>query len=134
MVNANSPSSTVGPTKPVKRGSGWFRTCLALVLGSILVICCVGVVLVVIFTPLNRPIAAFGLPRPDYGYMTGTVFGYNVYVWECYSGKRIAVYNHTSEMTASAYQREEVPCGGQTPIEKSTASDSHKAPLDMASW
>lgn len=71
----------------------------------------------------NKPLVASGLPDPDRAFQTGTVAGYNIYVWECYQGKHIVVFNVTAEMTSGAYQRQEVACGEMTEIEKAVAKE-----------
>jgi len=66
----------------------------------------------------NRNTIAEGLPAPDIGYITGSVAGYNVYIWECYQGRRIVIFNTSAEFTSSDYIRQESPCGETTRIEK----------------
>lgn len=66
----------------------------------------------------NKPLVASDLPKPDRAFQTGTVAGYNVYVWECYRDKHIVVYNFTGEMFSGPYKREESACGTVTPIEE----------------
>lgn len=82
----------------------------------------------------NQYIIAAGLPNPDAGFQTGTVVGYNVYIWECYQGKRIAIYHETSEMYSGPYKREEVPCGEMTSIEKSLANVPKRPLNPNAFW
>ncbi len=89
-----------------------------------LLLCTAGVMIVVFsFSPFNKYIVATGLPDPDSAYQTGTLYGYDVYIWECYQGKRIVVYRYSSEMTAGAYSREETACGGVTGIEEKLAGE-----------
>ncbi len=75
----------------------------------------------------NKYIVAAGLPNPDSAFQTGTVVGYNVYIWECYQGRKIVLYNVTSEMVSRAFKREEAPCNGMTNIEKSLADVPKRA-------
>ncbi len=82
---------------------------------------------------VNQYVVAFGLPKPDAGFQTGTVFGYNVWIWECHQGKRIVLYNETSEMYAGPFVREEAPCGQQTPIERKLANERTR-PMDPDSF
>lgn len=78
----------------------------------------------------NRYIVGAGLPQPDRAFQTGTVVGYNVYVWDCYQGKRIVLYNPTSEMWIGPFKREETQCGGQTPFEQRLMNETQKRTLD----
>ncbi len=77
----------------------------------------------------NKYIVAAGLPAPDAGFQTGTVFGYNVWIWDCHEGKRIVLYEETSEMYAGPFKREEAKCGEQTDIEVKLASEKTR-PMD----
>ncbi len=82
----------------------------------------------------NKYVVAAGLPSPDAGFQTGTVAGYNVYVWNCYQGKKIVLYNVTSEMLSREYKREEAPCGGTTEIEKTLANQSRRQLNPASFW
>ncbi len=82
----------------------------------------------------NKYIVAAGLPPPDTGFQTGTVAGYNVYIWNCCQGKRIVLYNGTSEMVARAFVREEALCGGTTEIEKTLANVPRRALNPESFW
>lgn len=75
---------------------------------------------------INKYAVAAGLPKPDEALQTGTVYGYDLYIWECYQGKRIVVYRYSSEMTASSYTREEASCGETTPIEKKLETETKR--------
>lgn len=88
--------------------------CMTTVLLLVTVAC-----IVLLFTQcsFNKYVVAAGLPNPDIAYQTGTVAGYNVYIWECYQGKRIVLYNTTSEMTSGPFKREEASCGGTAAME-----------------
>jgi hypothetical protein len=70
---------------------------------------------------VNKPLVASGLPDPDKAFYTGMPHGYQVYIWECYRNKRIAIYTFIG-MYAGAYEREEVACGELTKIEKTWAN------------
>ncbi len=97
---------------------------------------CIILSLVFLFTScsFNKYVVAAGLPAPDTAFQTGTVVGYNVYIWECYQGKRIVLYNETSEMRAGPFKREEAPCQGTTDIEKALANVSKRALNPKAFW
>lgn len=71
----------------------------------------------------NKYVVAAGLPAPDSGFQTGTAFGYDVYIWECYRGKRIVVYRESAEMRVGPFVREEAACGAMTPIETKLANE-----------
>lgn len=77
----------------------------------------------------NKNAVAAGLPAPNSGFQTGTVFGYDVYIWDCYQDKRIVVYRESAEMRVGPYMREEAECGGMTPIETKLANE-RKRTLD----
>lgn len=100
------------------RGGKFALGCLGVLLvGSML--CVVGLVYFLLTScAVNKPLVASDLPKPDYAFQTGTVAGYNVYVWECYRDKHIVVYNFTGEMFSGPYKREESACGTLTPIEE----------------
>ena len=71
----------------------------------------------------NKDTIAAGLPDPDTGFVTGTATGYTVYIWECYQGRRIVIFNGTAEFTSSDYERQEASCGETTPIEEKLKDD-----------
>lgn len=79
---------------------------------------------------LNKFNIAAGLPDPDTAYMTGTVAGHNLYIWECYQGKHIVIYQEAGEMWASLYTREEAVCGSPTAIEIKLADIKPKRAID----
>lgn len=81
----------------------------------------------------NKYVVAAGLPKPDRGFQTGTVYGIDVYVWECYQGKHIVLHRNSSEMTVGPYTREEAACGETTPIEKQLANTA-RHPLNPDSF
>ena len=91
--------------------------------GGILLLCCV-LVLLFLFTScsFNKYIVAAGLPKPDRAFQTGTVAGYDVFIWDCYQGKRIVLYHESSEMRSGPFVRQEVACGQMAPIEQTLAS------------
>lgn len=108
-----------------RRGCG----CLSALAG----VTCLAAVLVVLFLlsscSFNKYVIAAGLPNPDSAFQTGTAAGYNVYIWECYQGKRIVLYNVTTELLSRPYEREETACGGTTEFEKKVANE-RKRELD----
>lgn len=56
---------------------------------------------------------------PDMQYRTGSLQGYDVYVWECQNGKRTAVYKNSGPLLACDEPEVEVrSCGDLTEIEK----------------
>jgi hypothetical protein len=55
---------------------------------------------------------------PDQSYRTGSVFGYDVYIWECLKGERIVIFQYSAEMSCRKAEMQKVPCGQQAPIEK----------------
>ncbi len=92
--------------------------CIA-VLVAIPALACLGAI-IFLFTScsFNKPLVAGGLPNPDRAFQTGTVAGYNVYIWDCFQNKHIVVYNFTGEMYSAAFEREESVCGAMTPMEE----------------
>lgn len=74
---------------------------------------------------VNKPFVASGLPDPDKAFQTGTAHGYQVYIWECYQGKRIVIYTFVG-FYAGAYEREEVACGELTKIEKNFTNERRR--------
>lgn len=90
----------------------------------VLLLCVVGGgLLAVSSTSANKYIVAVGLPVPDDGFQTGSIYGYDVYVWNCLQGKHIVLYKYSAEMTSGPYIREEANCGEQTPIEIQLAGE-----------
>src|SRR4029078_13062881 len=87
--------------------------------GLVTTLLCAFAVLAFLFTAcsFNKYVLAAGLPTPDRGYQTGSIYGYDVYIWDCYGSKRIVLWRTSAEMSQSPYTREEAPCGGVTPIE-----------------
>jgi hypothetical protein len=49
---------------------------------------------------------------------SGAEAGYDVFVWECHEGKRVAIYQYSTPLSRRQPVREETPCGGRTPIEE----------------
>lgn len=82
----------------------------------------------------NKSVVAAGLPDPDRGFQTGTVAGYDVWIWECYQDKHIVIYRTSAEMTAGMYEREETPCGELTPIELKLADVEPKRERDPSTF
>ena len=73
---------------------------------------------------------------PDQSYMTGTVYGYDVYIWECVKGERIVVFQYFAEMSCRKAEMQKVACGRQAPIEKEIERmNMEKKPVpDDLSW
>ena len=109
--------------------SSWaykFFSCTSKV-GRIFGLCFVLLVVILLTScSSNRDSIAAGLPAPDTGFYTGTVAGYNVFIWECYQGKRIVVFKTSAEMTSSDYKRQESPCGETTAIEKQLETEQKR--------
>ncbi len=82
----------------------------------------------------NKYIVAAGLPNPDSGFQTGTITGYDVWIWECYQNKRIVLWRTSAEMSAGPYTRQEAPCGEQTPIEIQLANERKRERAPHAFW
>jgi hypothetical protein len=95
---------------------------------AVLLLCALGVG-ASIFTACtsNKYIAAAGLPPPDSGFQTGTIYGYDVWLWDCFQNQHIAVYRYSAEMTAGLYERQQVPCGELTPIELQVANEEKRS-------
>jgi hypothetical protein len=93
-------------------------------LGILLLVCVAGVVIVFISScSVNKYIVAAGLPAPDSGFQTGSIYGYDVFIWDCYQGKHIVLYHTSSEMTSGPYSRQETACGELAPIEIQLANE-----------
>lgn len=69
----------------------------------------------------NRDSIAKGLPAPDRGFRIKEEASLDVYLWDCYQGKHIAIFRRNAEIYASDYERQEVACELKTPIEQSVA-------------
>lgn len=97
---------------------------------------CLGLCLFVAFpyTPFYKSVIASGLPDPDRGFQTGTVTGTDAYVWDCYQGKRIVIYRHSSELLFTPFTRVEAPCGTITKIEEDIQSEPVRRDLDPKSF
>jgi hypothetical protein len=105
---------------PRKSRGKWILTGVV----ALLLVCCGGIVIFLLSSsPLNKYVVAAGLPEPDRAYQTGTIYGYNLYVWNCYQNKHIVVFHWTSEMTSHPFSREEAACGATTPIETQLAGE-----------
>jgi hypothetical protein len=64
---------------------------------------------------------------PDHSYSTGgSVYGDDVYVWDCLEGKHIVVHQFSAEMSCSAAEREIVACGALTEFERRVAHEAHR--------
>jgi hypothetical protein len=59
---------------------------------------------------------------PDRSCQTGSLEGYDVYIWDCRSGhgqrEREVVYQRSAEMSCDEPEKETAPCGEPTPIEE----------------
>lgn len=117
-------------TKRTRRWRG-----VAIAFTAILLLCGFGI-FAAVFTACtsNKYIAAAGLPDPDRGFQTGSIYGYDVWIWECYQGKHITVHRTSAEMTAGIYERQETPCGQLTPIEIQLAGDEPKRTRDPSAF
>ncbi|MBI4674023.1 MAG: hypothetical protein HY741_20445 [Chloroflexi bacterium] len=89
------------------------------ILIAIPALCLLGII-ALLFTScsFNKYWVASDLPKPDHGFQTGTVAGYNVYVWDCFRNKHVVLYNETAEFRSGPYKREESACGVMTPTEE----------------
>lgn len=98
---------------------------------AVLLLCC-GAAMVFLFTScsFNKYLLGAGLPKPDKAFQTGTAVGYDVYIWECYQGRRIVLYHSSAEMFSGPYTREETACGQVTPIEEKLADVKPKRELE----
>lgn len=83
---------------------------------------------------LNRDGIAKGLPNPDTAFSNGFPSGDLVFIWDCFQGKRIAIYRSYSELSADPYQRQEVACGELTPIEKSMPLNERRPQDPKTFW
>ena len=54
---------------------------------------------------------------PDRSCSTGSVQGWDVYVWDCLRGEHVVVAQYSAEMTCEAPVRETSACGTTTPLE-----------------
>ena len=54
---------------------------------------------------------------PDRSCSTGSVHGYDVYIWDCLRGQHVVVAQYSSEMSCSSPVREVSACGTHTPLE-----------------
>jgi hypothetical protein len=55
---------------------------------------------------------------PDITCRTGSVAGWNVWVWKCVDGERVAIGKHSAEMFSSAARKDTSPCGTLTDLEQ----------------
>jgi hypothetical protein len=55
---------------------------------------------------------------PDITCRTGSVAGWNVWVWKCVDGERVAIGKHSAEMFSSAARKDTAPCGTLTDLEQ----------------
>jgi hypothetical protein len=102
---------------------------ILVVLVSCLVLSCgAGLVWVKVFG--SRDFVASGLPDPDSAFMTGIEYGLDVYVWECYNVKHIAVFRYSGYSSLTIWQRQESACGQFTDIEKQTDGTFSRRPTN----
>ncbi len=101
----------------------WILTALVIFL-----LLCIALTALVLFSScsVNKYIIAAGLPAPDRAYQTGTIYGYDVFIWDCYQNKRIVLWKTSAEMTSGPFTREETACGGMTPIEQKLAPEEKR--------
>ncbi len=98
---------------------------------GILAACGIGFLWLLDNTSLNQISVASGLPDPDIAFYTGASHGLNVFVWECFKQKRIAIFKSTGEYGyASKWERQEAACGELTAIEKSIP-EKERRPTDV---
>lgn len=55
---------------------------------------------------------------PDITCRTGSVAGWNVWVWKCVDGERVAIGKQSAEMFSGAAQKDTAPCGTLTALEQ----------------
>ena len=54
---------------------------------------------------------------PDQSCSTGSVHGFDVYIWHCLRGQRVVVAQYSAEMQCRPPERAVAPCGTLTTIE-----------------
>ncbi len=63
---------------------------------------------------------------PNQQCRTGTEQGYDVYVWHCHQGQRIAIFRRCSALLGcDPTERQSVSCGSTTPIERELKLTDH---------
>jgi hypothetical protein len=97
------------------------------VTGLLLFCALIGGALIFTTCTSGKYLTAAGLPDPDEGYQTGTIYGYDVYIWDCFQGERVVLWRTSAEMTVGQYTRETTACGGQTAIEIKLANEKKRA-------
>ena len=104
--------------------------------GLVTTLLCAFAVLAFLFTAcsFNKYVIAAGLPTPDRGYQTGSIYGYDVYIWECYQSKHIVVWRTSAEMSAGPFTREETACGATTPIEEKLVTETKRERDPHSFW
>lgn len=112
------------------------KTKRLLVIAVVILVLCAFAALAVVFTACtsNKYIVAAGLPDPDSGYQTGTIYGYDLWIWDCYQSKHIVLWRTSAEFTVGQYTREESPCGAQTPIEIKLANEPKRERDPKSFW
>src|ERR1700733_10728611 len=55
---------------------------------------------------------------PDITCRVGSVAGWNVWVWKCVDGERVAIGKHSAEMVTSAPEKDTAACGTVTALEQ----------------
>lgn len=132
MNDEKIQAGTWDPSSP-KRTRRWKWVLIAFT--AIILVCLLGLG-TALFTACtsNKYIAAAGLPDPDRGFQTGSIYGYDVWIWDCYHNKHITVHRTSAEMTAGMYERQETACGQLTPIEIQLADDEPKRTRDPSAF
>ena len=75
------------------------------------------------------------MPRPpDQSDRTGSVAGYDVYVWECLDGKRTVIYQWSAEMSCRRAEMQQVDCSEVTPFEKEIENEAKEPVPSMMVW
>jgi hypothetical protein len=54
---------------------------------------------------------------PDRSCSTGSVYGHDVYIWDCLRGQHVVVAQYSSEASCAAPVREVSACGAKTSLE-----------------
>jgi hypothetical protein len=58
---------------------------------------------------------------PDRSCSTGSVQGYDVYIWDCRDGRHTVVAQYSAEMSCQSAIEETSACGSLTPLEATLA-------------
>ena len=71
---------------------------------------------------------------PDSSFRTGSVAGYDVYIWECLDGQRTVIFKYSAEMSCRDPEMQKAPCGDITDIEKSLEGQSTMPVPEGLTW